>query len=79
MIVLTLCICLAISARFLYLRKSYMARMGLAGDYWATITIVHNGLGIYLAWTTVASVLNLGFVLVYYFGLPQVKCIHSQV
>ncbi|CAH1775607.1 unnamed protein product [Owenia fusiformis] len=50
---------------------SVMIQQGMGKDIWMVRVFLHNGLGIYAAWTTIATLLNFAMVLTYYAGMSQ--------
>ncbi len=65
----TLYICLVVSIRRVNEFGHLMIRHKLMRDIWAMRVIVQNGLGLYAAWGTVASVFNFAIVLTFGTGL----------
>ncbi|KAH3826090.1 hypothetical protein DPMN_127982 [Dreissena polymorpha] len=61
----TLYICMFISYRKLDQSVQVLEKQSRFSDVWLTRMLVQNGLGIYATWCTVATHLNLAFVLVY--------------
>ncbi|XP_046345886.1 uncharacterized protein LOC124128680 [Haliotis rufescens] len=64
-IAFTLYICLWISYTSLDNNMEVLAKLNLKIEDTLVRAFVHNGLGIYAAWTTIASFLNMGFVIAY--------------
>ena len=65
LIALTLVICLFFSYRSLDRETDVLIKMERKSDVWLTRLLVQNGLSIYATWTTIATHLNLAFVLAY--------------
>ncbi|XP_046331298.2 uncharacterized protein LOC124114661 [Haliotis rufescens] len=61
----TLYVCIGISYRFLQWNILYLSEHGRTYDVYLVRYVVQNGLGIYAAWVTIATLLNLGAVLEY--------------
>jgi len=61
----TLYVCLFFSFKRLYDNLDYMIKKGLSVDVWLIRFLIQNGLAFYAAWVTVATLLNLGYVLTY--------------
>ena len=68
---LTLAVCLLISLRGLYAYGTVYICEDTVKDVWFVRILVHNGLGLYFGWTTVALLLNLAVVLTYRGGVNQ--------
>ncbi|XP_067687326.1 uncharacterized protein [Haliotis asinina] len=66
----TLYICIGISYRFLYINLMNLADQGRMYEVYLVRYMVQNGLGIYAAWVTIATLLNLGAVLQYKLANP---------
>ncbi|XP_070576281.1 uncharacterized protein [Ptychodera flava] len=66
----TLYICIGASHANLY---QYLPRMMSSQklDVWCIRILIHNGLAIYATWCTIATLLNIGTILVYWVGLSQ--------
>ncbi|XP_067687418.1 uncharacterized protein [Haliotis asinina] len=64
-IAFTLYICLYISYKTLNDNMEVLAKLNLKIEDTLMRVFVHNGLGIYAAWTTTATFLNMGFVIAY--------------
>ncbi|CAH1775608.1 unnamed protein product [Owenia fusiformis] len=67
----TLYIMMLISCKQLDKYGSVMIQQGMGKDIWMVRVFLHNGLGIYAAWTTIATLLNFAMVLTYYAGMSQ--------
>lgn len=70
-LVITLDICIGISIYGINKYYLDLVRCGHGNEPWYVIAFVHNGLGVYAAWTTVATLLNMAIFLAYSIGLPQ--------
>lgn len=64
-ITLTLYVCLVFAYRHLDRGVEVLVKQDRKKDVWLTRFLVHNGLSIYATWVTIASLLNLTFVLLY--------------
>lgn len=65
LIAITLYICLAIAMRHLVVVGAALVKNGQYKDVWFARMFVHNGIALYCAWTSIASLLNLSIVLMY--------------
>ncbi|XP_077982438.1 uncharacterized protein LOC144437385 [Glandiceps talaboti] len=70
LVCLTLYTCLFIVHKNLWKHLSPMMRHQKL-DVWCIRILVHNGIAIYATWCTVATLLNTGVVLVYWYDLTQ--------
>ena len=70
-VAVTLYICIAISMRYLARNLEVLVKNRLKSERWWIWIGVQNGLGIYAAWATVATALNLAIVLQYRSGLDS--------
>lgn len=64
-IAFTLYICMFISYRHLDKNIELLRKEGRKVDIWCIRIMVQNGLGVYAAWTTIATLLNMAIVMVY--------------
>jgi hypothetical protein len=71
LIVLTLYACVIISARDLHKYGPQMIELGMCREIWLVRLVVHQAWGIYAAWTIIATLLNLGYVMSYVGNIPQ--------
>ena len=65
LIALTLYICLVLAYRGLDRNANSLMKQNRKKDIWLVRLLVHNGLGIYATWTTIATLLNLAIVITY--------------
>ena len=52
---------------------------GMKKEIWLTRILVHNAFGMYAAWTTIATLLNLAMVLTYYPGVDLAEDVASSI
>ena len=71
MTALSLYVCLGISFLRLHARGSVLKREGYGYEVWLVRILVQNGLGLYAAWVTIASLINVDVVMQYTSGIAQ--------
>ncbi|KAK3105936.1 hypothetical protein FSP39_008980 [Pinctada imbricata] len=64
-IAFTLYVCMFLSYTRLDEHKDTLIKEGRTYDIWLVRILVHNGLGTYAAWTSIATLLNLAIVMIY--------------
>ena len=65
----SLYVAIGVSARKLTDNQAFMAKTGLKTHVWLIRLLLHNGMGVYCTWTTIATLLNLTTVLGYWANL----------
>ena len=79
LIAMTLYICLALAYRGLDTNANMLLKQDRKMDIWLVRMLVHNGLGIYATWTTIATLLNMTIVMTYRSNPPIKQDVASTV